>query len=220
MAEPVLLDNDVVLKACAYQSHAEALARTTIDELPPGILKIARYTLQAVIARASNLVDRESAARALDIFLNEAMLLEPSDGEIELAADLEERAAAASLEFDTGESQLVAIMISRGCPLLVTGDKRAIIALSGILLAEAHGRVACFEQFMMLLTAMIPHDELRRRVCSEPGADKAIANCFSCSAPAIGLEDILNGLLSYSEHLRGASGEVLIADDRLLAIVS
>lgn len=220
MPEGIFLDNDVVLKACAYRYHDEVVAATTLHGNPPAMLGIARFTLRSRLSRPCGIADREGATVALDQLLAKVSLLNPTQSEIDLAAELEERAAAHALEFDTGESQLVAILLLRGKALLVTGDKRAIIALSSMVLTEVRGRIASFEQLVIILLAKHQHDEVRQRVCVEPDADKAMTACFACSTPSVSVEDILAGLTSYTEHLRKGTGDMLVADAKLLTVVS
>lgn len=212
MADGVLLDNDVVLKACAYRCHSETLAAMTLDGEPPAMLGIARFTLRTRLGGQNSLTDPKGATQAFEMMLAELRLLEPTKDEIALAAELEEQASVKALDFDTGESQLVAILLLRSLPLLVTGDKRAIVAISGISLGGAEGRIACQEQLIARLLRDIPHTTLRDRVCAEPRADKALTACFACSAPSVSVDDVLAGLDSYTGHLREATGPMLIAD--------
>lgn len=74
--------------------------------------------------------------------------------------EFEEQAFAKAFEFDTGESQLVAILLTRNFPLLLTGHKRAIAALAGIGLNDVNGRIACLEQLVSLLLGMSKVGEL------------------------------------------------------------
>ena len=63
---------------------------------------------------------------SIEYLIGNVTLLNPTPQEISLAANLEEAAAKCAVELDTGESQLVAILLQRSGPLLLTGDKRAI----------------------------------------------------------------------------------------------
>ncbi len=219
MSEGVLLDNDVALKACAYRCQDNVVAATTRNGKPPAMLGIARFTLRSQLSRWGSIVDGDGAAGALEQFLAQIELVDPTGEEIAFAAELEEQAAAKSLQFDTGESQLVAILLFRSSSLLVTGDKRAVTALANIALSGVAGRLACLEQLFIALLKKYPHEVIREQVCAEPRADKSITNCFACSAASVSAEDILSGLTSYTEHLRNASGDMLIADADLLAVI-
>lgn len=187
---------------------------TTVGAITPSLLGIARFTLRSRFGEKGTLTQREAAAAALEELLTRVQLLEPTPDEIELAAELEELATSVALEFDTGESQLVAILLRRGCPLLVTGDKRAIIAMAGIGIAEAEGRVACLEQLFALILEHVPHTDIRARICAEAGVDKALTACFACTADMVNADDIIAGLDSYITDLRKRSGAILIASLR------
>jgi hypothetical protein len=215
----VLLDNDVVLKVCAYRCSDSATAVATIEQTPPGMLSIGQFTLRSILRKPGRLADPESARAEFEALLPRLRMIEPDETEIDIAADLEERAVAMSLEFDPGESQLLAVLLQRRERMLVTGDKRAIAAISGLEVAEADGRIACLEQ---LIAAVVGDDDpaaMRRHVCAEPAADRAVTACFGCSAPSIRAEDVQAGLRSYSSDLRRRAGACLAAGDRL-AIVS
>src|SRR6185503_5833439 len=122
----------------------------------------------------------------LEQFIAEAIVVEPIDEEQKFAAALELLAQREGLPFDTGESQLCAVLITRAVPQLLTGDKRAIAALARLLdledrLEPARGRVRCLEQLVRLLIDRAGIDHVRIAVCAEPSVDRALAMCFSCS---------------------------------------
>lgn len=220
MSEFILLDNDIALKACVYRCHGEVVAATTLRGVPPAMLRIARFTLHSRLSRPCGIADREGAITALGNLLAEVRLLDPTEAEIQLAAELEELATTQGLSFDIGESQLVAILLSRSAVFLFTGDKRAIAALAGIALAGVAGKIGCFEQLAAILLGKYEHEPMRRRVCAEPSADKAMTVCFACSSETVSVKDILDGLASYIRHLRAQTGNMLIADDDLLTVIS
>jgi hypothetical protein len=80
----------------------------------------------------------------LEVRLGNLQVIEPTESEIELAADLEKTARQLGGAFDVGEAQLFAVLLTRGSPALVTGDKRAISAASALRRAPgAHDRCTC-----------------------------------------------------------------------------
>ncbi len=192
---------------------------TTLGDVAPSILAIARFTLRTRLSKAANVADRHGAAAALEQFLVKATLLEPGTAEIELAASLEEQAIASGHEFDAGESQLVAMLLTRGAALLITGDKRAIAALAAIVPQEVEGRVACLEQLLATLLDIHPLAEMRNGVCAEPKVDKAVTACMACSTNPEGA-DVLAGLSSYINDLRKRVGTILAPCEALLPVVS
>lgn len=219
MAERVLVDNDVILKAASYSLCNALLSRTTILGVVPAILGVARYVVGGRINRMAGLINRTKALAAFDEFLGTVTELEPTDAEVEYAAELEAEASRHDVELDGGESQLLAILMTRGCDLLLTGDKRAINAISIIGPKRAHGRIGCFEQLMMDILVNMPAGALRQLVCGEPLADRAMAICFSCArqgAPPD--EEIAQGLCSYINHLCTTSAGVLLSGYDLSAM--
>lgn len=204
------LDNDVLIKLAAYDMLGEA--PTQVGTI--GVLGAARFVVRSALERHRDLQDRDAARARWEAALDTLQLLEPSESEVQLATHLEERATVAGLPLDGGESQLCAMVILRGIPLLVTGDKRAIEAAEAMIatvsqLAELAGRVLCLEQLMALLVDDLGANEARRRVCAEPGADRSLTICMSCSGLASGSHFDPGGLVGYVENLRASASMLL-----------
>ena len=69
--------------------------------------------------------------------------------------------------------------LERSIPALLTGDKRAIVAVEELLetygwLTSVCGRVKCLEQLVYSLMSQIGLDTTRVSICSEPAADTAL----------------------------------------------
>jgi hypothetical protein len=221
MPERVLLDNDVVLKAASYSLVAETVAATTIDNTPPAMLGVGRFVIRNRLSRASNITDVPRATESFAQMLAAMTLVEPDDDEMAAAADLEAEAIRQDLELDGGESQLLAILANRSCSLLVTGDKRAIVAMAIVAATEAGGRVACFEQLIGHIIATSGTPFVQPRVCAEPNVDRAITNCFACSSPETPDDgNVLQGLASYIGHLERSAPGVLISGQNLLSLAA
>ncbi len=208
MTERVLIDNDVVLKTACYELVGETISATTVAGVPPAMLGVGRFVIRGRLARATNIADRARASAAFATMLQVIALVEPDDAELAAAADLEAEANRRDLELDGGESQLLAILASRGCSLLLTGDKRAVGAMAVVATTEAAARVACLEQLIAHIVGIAGSAAVRPRVCAEPHVDRAITSCFGCSMAAAPADtDILEGLASYVAHLdRAAPG--------------
>lgn len=213
MAEPALVDNDIILKLCRFGCHGQLVA--ALGDTPAAILGVARYALRDRVLRSKGIANRDLVAAALEQMIVTLALVQPEEAETALAAELEEEAARRALDLDTGESQLLAILLKRGGPLLLTGDKRAIAAIHGLGIDGADGRIACFEQLVATLLSVTTLTALRAGVCSDQGADRAMTACFACSAPEVAEVDVWAGLHSYVAHLRSASGALLLAGDDL-----
>lgn len=221
MLEAILLDNDVILKMCAFAASNQLVEIATVQGCPPVLLAVAKYSLRSQVSKYRSIPEYENTVAQLEIFMRKVKLIEPTEDEINFAADLEEKAIRNGFHLDAGESQLVAVLIHRCSPLLITGDKRAIIALSKIAPQTIEGRVACFEQ--VVATVVIGNsflESFRTSVCKSRTVDKAIANCFSCSSPSVTLEEVMAGLRSYIAALRCNTGKLLINSDDLVAVTS
>ncbi len=215
MVERVLVDNDVILKTACYALVVETIDATTIAGIPPAMLGVGRFVIRGRLTRAANIADPERARAAFDRMLPLVALVEPDDAELAIAAELEAEANRRDLELDGGESQLLAILANRRCNLLITGDKRAIVAMSVVAAGEAAARVACLEQLIAHIVGAVGLAAVRPRVCAEAKVDRAITACFGCSmAPPPADAGVIAGLASYAAHLdRTAPGVLLPGHD-------
>lgn len=208
----VALDNDVILKAVCFGLPA--------DFWPGGsaiaALGAAPFVLAKAIARRRVRGDEAALRQALDEFFGRAAVLDPTDAEAALAADLQYLAQRNELALDTGEAQLAAMVVTRRIAELHTGDKRAIAALEELLDSEARitklaGRIRCLEQLVAALLADEKlYDRIQAGICAEPDLDKALAICFACGRDP-GLATVLEALASYIENLRASASRVLAA---------
>src|ERR1700722_17037686 len=120
-----LLDNDILLKGTCYGFLHDLMA-ANCRSLPVGYLAVAKFVLGKKLKKTrlrGELVEVESK---LSAFLSENEAIEPTHEEAVFASELEASAQALALPLDTGESQLLAILVARGVNALLTGDKRAI----------------------------------------------------------------------------------------------
>lgn len=212
MPEQVLLDNDVVLKVACYALVTESLAAMTSNGTPLGMLGVGRFVIRGRLERAKNIADRDRARAALERMLAAVEMLEPTEDELALAADLEAEASRQGLELDGGESQLLAIVARRNFHCLLTGDKRAISAMAAVAMALAAGRILCLEQLMVRIVAAVGADAVRPQVCAEPRVDRALTACFGCARDAVPHADVVDGLTSYVNHLERTAPGVLMHD--------
>ena len=213
MADLILVDNDVILKLFAYRA-ADFLANQMAGA-PAAMLSVARFVIRKRVAGYVNDIDDPGHLATLEPLFSNLVQIEPDPEEIEFAAQLEETAIRNGLDLDVGEAQLLAVMANREADLLLTGDKRAIIAINQCMPDAARHRIVCLEQVMATILQTSRHETLRANVCAKPNVDKAITACFSCASEQIGREDILEGLSSYCGELRRRSGDCLINPDSL-----
>jgi hypothetical protein len=206
------VDNDVVLKAICFR---------LVDDFWPeiaalGVLGAAPYVLRDAIGRPNVKGVESDLRKALDEFFSHAVALEPTSAEIDLAADLELEAQRSRLDLDPGESQLAAIAIERSLRRLVTGDKRAIKALEGLIdpiprMETLTGRVQCLEQLVLeVLDLDSGHERAQEGICAESNLDKALAISFGCASGGNSTkEEAVEGLMSYIRDLQANAPRLL-----------
>lgn len=207
-------DNDILLKGACY-GLLPTLMATVSGEGPVGILGSSRFVVPKQIARARLRGDPAIAGTHFAAFLAANEVVEPSAAEQRMAALLEAAAQELALNLDTGESQLVAILVSRCLGWLLTGDKRAIVSIEALLKRETQlmavaGKVRCLEQLVFAALTIAGWDQIRRAICGEANVDRTLSICFSCSSgdQASGV-DASTGLASYIADLRTKAPQVL-----------
>jgi hypothetical protein len=211
-----VVDNDVVFKIACYGIVDALLFSYVGDSARVGFLGVARFVLARKLRRSNLRGSLVAAQEALTGCLERCEELEPTPDEQRLAAEFELAAQRAGLRLDTGESQLCAIAIVRDVPMLLTGDKRAIVAIERLLdgeqrLGPLQGRVHCIEQLAVLALRQSGIDVVCSAVCAEPEVDLVLSICCSCSGSGTAVETALEGLDSYIRALRAEAGRVLSA---------
>lgn len=210
-----VVDNDVLIKFSSYDllHHIGLVLRS-----PIGVLGAARFVVTSRLKKPGFLVDPSTAENCFLTFMRDSgVVIEPSDPEVELAAEIEEAALRAELPLHGGESQLCAVVAMRGLHYFATGDKSAITAAESVLPPIAacislSGRFVCLEQLVASLGPLLGTTTLRRRVCAEAGADKALTICFECTGSP-GAPFIPAGLTSYIRDLRARAPTMLSSQD-------
>jgi hypothetical protein len=205
-----VVDNDILLKGSCY-GLLGILTATPPADGPLGILGASRFVVPKKIRRTPLRRDPAIAEAHFAAFLAENEILEPSADEQHLAAALEAAAQQMGLNLDAGESQLVAILVSRQLAQLLTGDKRAVASIEILLDADARlsvvrGKIKCLEQVVWGALAIGDAKQIRCAICAEPSVDKALSICFCCGSPEA---DPIEGLSSYIADLRTRAGRVL-----------
>lgn len=211
----IAIDNDVILKAACYRM-ASAFWPNSWRTVPVGILGAARYVVRRRIERAPLSQGKEGALAELETILRQSIVLEPTEDELRLAADIEAAASQAGFELDTGESQLAVIVATRSLNAFQTGDKRGIRGLDSLLdevprLKYLEGKVWCLEQIVQRVLTDEVLAVMTASVCAEPEVDKALSNCFACRSRRYPSRDeVLLGLASYIRDLRSSAPRVLV----------
>jgi hypothetical protein len=209
-----LVDNDVLFKGTCYRLLDEFLGTIYKPSEAVGVLGAARYVVKKRIERH---VVRSKYLEVLEgffAFLERNIVLEPTSEEQVLAADFELSAQRLGVSLDAGESQLCSIFLHRAAPLLVTGDKRAIISIDRLIdvdprLEHLMGKVKCLEQLVQDALSAGHTERVRGAICSEPEVDLTLSICFGCSSPDTPEAHLHEGLTSYIHDLRSRAERVL-----------
>jgi hypothetical protein len=216
-----VVDNDILLKICLYGLDEEFTELLSQVALVATVLPVARYVVRS---RLEHLGSASSTGvwGALERLLSGLVAAEPDTDELQLAAIFESDAQRQNLELDGGESQLLAMLITRGLRLLLTGDKRAVRAFER--LADHHpmpeGFVCCLEQVVLTLVRRLGVSPLRDHICKEPAADKTISTCFACRSSAADPASVIEGLTSYIKDIRRSAHRVLVGADDLSGLAT
>jgi hypothetical protein len=210
-----VIDNDILFKGACYGLLSELLATICSSAELAGVLGSSRFVLPKKIQGSKLRRDKAAALAGLFEFLaSRTEELEPTDSEQSMAADLELRALELGLNLDSGESQLCAILVHRVLLLLLTGDKRAIAAMEGLIVADSRlaplcGKVTCLEQLVLGALAQIGSAQLKSAICAEPETDKALTICFSCGQESVPSSNFAQGLHSYISAVRASASRAL-----------
>lgn len=208
-----LIDNDILLKAACYRLLAELItANCGTNQI--GYLAAARFVLLKRIQRATLRSDAIEVAAELLAFLADHLAIETTIEEQAFAASLEATAQRLVVNLDTGESQLLAVLVLRTLPRLFTGDKRAIIAIERLIdvaeeIAGVSGKVACLEQLVRCALMQGATIAIREAVCREPDVDRTLNICFGCHNLELPIATVIEGLDSYISDLRRKAPRVL-----------
>jgi len=208
-----VVDNDVLLKGACY-GLLPTLIGTVTNNDPVGILGASRFVVPTYIKRNQLRGDPALAESHFESFLATSEVLEPSSGEQLIAASFEAAAQQLALNLDVGESQLVAILISRHLSWLLTGDKRAIVSIEKLVdvdarLEEVAGKIKCLERLVADALGKGDDAQIGQAICGEPSVDKTLSICFGCHSSNADAATALEGLDSYIRHLRKSAPRVL-----------
>lgn len=220
----ILVDSDVILKLCVY-ALAVWKDGGFLSNVPLTTLAASKFILKSHLLKKRNLRNSKAALEALESLTSILNFTEPTKEETEWAAEIEFVAQRNGFSFDIGESQLLSILVHRQAAMFITGDKRAIAALPLLCASKSElqslsGKVACLEQIVLRLLAMIGGKALQSQICSEPDTDRALANCFACTSGIVDDEQFSAGLISYISHVRAQAGGMLCANDFALPSAS
>ncbi|OYD88506.1 hypothetical protein CDG77_23300 [Nostoc sp. 'Peltigera membranacea cyanobiont' 213] len=206
MDRTILIDNDALLKLARYNLLDEVIASFNCTSTNLFVLATAKYSLFPAKNRLRFCKEEISASR-LEAFLQKCNSLNAQSADPELLDALN-----AVQNIDAGEALLLATGATNQGSLVITGDKRSLIALcTNDSVAQVSrslaGRVVSLELVFLLL---VEHQFTYVQECvrAKPDIDKALKIVFGVTAPA-SFEVVQEGLASYISHLRSATGTLL-----------
>lgn len=203
----VFLDVDALHKLGAYNSLDAALAVLGVVADDVWILSTARFKLR--LKSDTDAIKRHGAETATRLRAFIAAVHEITEGPTEEEKKQLEQVPG----LDAGELILIAAAARSAASICLTGDKKALRALSqdarcAPFAQRLEGRVVCFEQVLARLMAKHGFEWLHTRVSATPATDRGITGIV---APGMGASEAnaKEGLASGINALRGESGALL-----------
>ena len=206
MSQPILIDNDALLKLVRYGLLDEAVAVFGCAPTDVTVLATAKYSLLPAKNRLRFCKDEESAAR-LEAFLRTSKPLDAGLADPDLLDVLN-----AVPNIDAGEALLFAVGATNRDTLVITGDKRSLAALcshdsvTDVSNALA-GRVVSIEVLFSILVER-EFAFIQERVRAKPDVDVMLKIVFGVTYP-VDFESARDGLASYIRDLRSVTGTLL-----------
>ena len=201
-----LIDNDALLKLARYGLLEQALQSLGVGYSDVRVLATAKYVLLPAGNRLRRCKDEGTATR-LEEFLSKVGQVDVAQADSNAIDTL-----AAQPNIDAGEALLFAIAASTPDARLITGDKRALAALSSAeevthMCVALTGRVITLE---VLFALFIKTDfaTTQTSVRANADVDKALTMAFGVSSPA-SHQSACEALASYISHLKQAIGDLL-----------
>ncbi len=210
----VAVDTDAVHKLLVYGliDEAKVALGSTLPQFH--CLGASKYVVRRLITDGNFHKSREDLESEFKRVLSCITLIEPTAEEVELAARLESIAQQSGNSLDVGESQLCAVLATRHLDLIVTGDKRAIVAAENLYQIDSEysflsSKFASIEQVFLNMIKIHDLEKLKSSVCLESGIDKSLSTCFSCTSKIINSDSTIEGLKSYVNNLKSRAASVL-----------
>lgn len=195
----VLSDNDILLKLAHCDMFDEFLAYM---QVPPKSIAI----LHTCIFKMRKLLKNEPTVLArLEGFC--ALVSVIADDQI----DTDTLEAIMHTGADAGEAILAAKVATTQDAFLVTGDKRAVKALStladGPVKCALAGRVLCFEELILGMMQRFSFATLSPKLIAGSSCDGVLRNAFGLGRTEAHAQSCL---LSYANELRDTCAELLV----------
>lgn len=197
-----LLDSDAAKCLCQYLLIEDLAIALGIDLTNFAVLPQLRFQLH--LANDSKALKKLGSAEAVT---SARKLIESANEVVVLVQSANYLLLANRPDIDEGELALFAALCDDASRRLVTGDKRALIALSQIkdVLSFTWYQIMCLEEAIAILTCHYGHDHVSARVRRRPDVNLALSIAFgrTMANDAAGTK---NGLRSYLGALNGDTG--------------
>lgn len=205
MASVILTDNDIVLKLAAFNLLDETCNMLSVSPTDVRVLYTAQYVFQYQknFSKLSEKYTEAGVRRATEFVKNATPIYD--------TPDMDERMILSSNErIQPGEALLIAATKGIDYPLLLTGDKRCVVALAnGQDTHHIHQRlcncVCCLEQIIKGLIAQNGYNIVRDRVLPAAKCDSAVLCSFGSTGDYDEAEVIAN-LDTYIADLERSTG--------------
>lgn len=195
----LLLDSDAARKLCQFDLVEFLLASIELEASNLGVLPQLKFQL--------HLNNEEKAIRKLGsrVALENARKLVSSASEVEISANSANPILTLDRpDLDTGELTLFAALSEIEKGQLLSGDKRAYIALSKVEpiqeIQDLWIRFLCLEEAILIILSRSDFTSVAQRIRSNPNVDKAVALTFGASTPSP-KDSVEEALKSYVNHL-------------------
>jgi len=198
-----LVDNDILLKLCAFDLLDPALDRLSLA--PENV--IVRDATYHSIRRSRQIAGRWGAAT-----VNRAMVFLERVTRIQDPADQSELDLLTAVErIDPGEAELFVYAGEYAGAVLLTGDKNSLQALAAheparAIFARLAGRVIILETIVLALIRSMGFPAVRTSVCANLQADNAMRSAFG-SGPRAQEVNVIHTLNGYVQDLESVVGK-------------
>lgn len=190
-----LLDSDAAKKICQYRLLNELAAALGCALSDFAVLPQLKYQLK--LANADKARDKLGSQEAVDMA---RQLVEAASEVVVLADSANPLLELNRPDIDSGEATLFAALHGDDDSSLVSGDKRAFVALSKVddipVVDALWARLICLEEALLLILQHAEFQQVSEKVRSVPVVDMAISIAFG-RVHANPIDDVLNGLNSY-----------------------
>ena len=198
-----MLDSDAAKKICQYELLPELLQALGCEVTSLAVLPQLKYQLK--VKDDAKALSRLGTIEAV----TQIRQLVTSAHEAEVTVDMANPVLELSgPDIDSGEAALFAAMLSETESKLISGDKRAFIALSkidGEPVDPLWARLLCFEEAIHVMIHKVDFAQVSSKVRARLDVDFAIANVFGRSK-ASSYDSVLEALQSYINSLVEATG--------------